>query len=59
MKLSCHDRSDRVWYVIKIRKDNDMTDHRDVVQPKNKTELSWSIEQSAIYDENRIEQLYY
>ena len=31
MKLSCYDRLDWVWYVTKIRQDNDMIDCNDVV----------------------------
>ena len=41
MKLSFHDRSDRVPSVIIIREDNDVTNRTWAVYIENKTELSW------------------
>ena len=38
---------------MKIRKDNDVTDHISVVYVKNDIELLWSIESSAVCDENQ------
>lgn len=51
-KLNCQDLSDQVWSVMKTRQDIDVTDHIDVVYIKNEIELSWLIQQGAVYDEN-------
>ena len=40
MKMSCHDQSDRVSFVMKKRHDNDVTDHIGMVYVKKDTELS-------------------
>ena len=42
--------------MMKTRQDIDVTDHKDVVYAKNEIELSWSIKQGAICDENRTGQ---
>lgn len=39
-KLSCHDQLDQVWYMTKIRLDNDVTDRTVVIYAKNKIKLS-------------------
>ena len=57
MKLSCCDRSVRVWFVKKTSQDNDVTDHIGAVYAENKTELLWSIESGDDYGENKIRQL--
>ena len=41
-KLSCHDRSDRVLFVIKIRQ-NVLTKHTSAIYAKIDIELSWPI----------------
>ena len=56
MKLSCHDRSNRVRYVTKIRQDNDMIDRNGAVYAKNEIELSSSIRPTIVCDENQIGQ---
>ena len=43
MTLSCRDLFDQVWSVMKIRRDNDITDHIGVVHVKIDIELSWPI----------------
>lgn len=40
IKLNCHDRSEWVWYAMKTRKNNNVTDCIGVVYIENKTELS-------------------
>ena len=52
IKLSCHEWSERVSYVTKIRQDNDVIDRTSVVYAKSDIELSWLIRLGAIYDEN-------
>ena len=52
MKMSYHDRSDRVSSMMKTRQDNNMTDYTGVVYVENGNELSWSIISGANYDEN-------
>ena len=52
MKLSCHDQSDRVWFVMKTRHDNDTTNHTGVIYAQNDTKLLWSIESSVVCEEN-------
>ena len=39
MKLTCHDRSDRVSSVMKTKQDNDMTDRTGAVYVETNTEL--------------------
>ena len=39
--------------MIKARQDNDVTDHTGVIYAKNEIELSWSIEQDAVYHEKQ------
>lgn len=53
MKLNCHDQSSQVRYVMKTKKDNDMTDCTEVIYTKNKTELSWPIGPGVVCDENQ------
>ena len=57
-KLSCHDRSDQVLYVMKTRHDNDVTESIGVAYMENDTELSWSIRSGADYNKNQIGQLH-
>ena len=52
-KLNCHDRLDQVPIVMK---DNDVTDHIDVVYTKNKTEFPWPIRPSVVNEENQTGQ---
>ena len=56
MKLSCHDRLDRVWSMTKTRQDNDMTDHIVLFYTKYKTELLGPIYPGVVFDEIQIEQ---
>ena len=44
--------SDRVWFMMKTRQDNDITDCTGVIYAKNDDELLWLIEQDVVYDEN-------
>ena len=39
-KLNCHDQSDRVRYMMKTSKDNDVTEHIGLVYTKTEIELS-------------------
>ena len=55
-KLSYHDWSDWVLFVMKTRQDNDMTKHIGVVYAENDIELSWAIRPSVLYDENQKRQ---
>ena len=50
--MNCWDLFDRVWFVMKIRQYNDVTDHTSVVYAENDTELLWSIGQGAVCDKN-------
>ena len=43
------DLSNWVRFVMKIKQENDMTDHTGTVYVEDKTELSWPIKSSAIY----------
>ena len=56
MKLSYHDQSDLVWYVIKNRQDNDVTNCIGLIYAEIETKLTGSIWSSAVYDENKIGQ---
>ena len=56
-KLSCHDWSNRVWFVMKVRQNNDMADHIGEVHIKNDTKLSWSIGWGVDCDENQVGKL--
>ena len=40
LKLSCHDRSNWMWSMMKIRQDNEMIDHTIAVYAENEIELS-------------------
>ena len=51
-KLNFQDLSDRVWFGMKTRQDNDLTDCIGVFYGKNDIELSWPIRQGIICDEN-------
>ena len=53
MKLSSHDRSVRVWFMMKIRQDNDVTNRMGLVYDENDTELLGSIGLGAVCDETR------
>ena len=53
MKLSCHDRSDRVRSMIKTRQDSDVTDHIGLVYSKIEIELSGL---GMVCDENQTRQ---
>lgn len=57
MKLSCYDWSDRVPFVIKSKKDNDMFAHIGAVYADNDIELLWPIRSSVDYDKSQIGQL--
>ena len=48
--LSCWDRSDCVWSMMKSRQDNDMIDYTSTVYAKNETKLLWPIISSTVYD---------
>ena len=50
--LNYRDRLDQVSTVTKTRYENYVIDCIDMVYAKNKTDLSWSVEQGTIYDEN-------
>ena len=39
-ELNCHDPSDKMWYIMKRRQDNDLTDRTSVISTKYDTELS-------------------
>ena len=56
MKLSCRDQSDRVWFVMKTRQDNDVTNRIGLVYVKTKPQFSGPIWSGAVYDENQIRQ---
>ena len=51
-KLSCHDWSNRVQYVMKTRQDNSVIDYTSAVYVKNETELLWQIGLHVFCDEN-------
>ena len=55
MKLSCHDRLERVWSVMKTREDNDLTDHLSVFYSENDIELMLLIRSSADSNENQMD----
>lgn len=55
-KLNCRDLSNRVWSVMKPRKENDMADCIGVVYVKTKTKLLRTIEPGVVYDENQTRQ---
>ena len=58
LKLNCWDQSDQVWFVMKTKQNNDMTDHTDAVYIKNEIELPWLIVPGLVYDEYQIGQRY-
>ena len=51
-KLNCHDQFDRVWFVMKTKKDNYAADLIGAVIVKIGTKLPRSIEQDVVYYEN-------
>ena len=51
-KLNCHDQSDRVRYMMKTSKDNDVTEHIGLVYTKTEIELSRIIWSGVVCDEN-------
>lgn len=54
-KLNYHAWFDKVRYMTKTRQDNDMTDSTGVVYIDIEIDLSWLIEQDAVYHENKTE----
>ena len=42
-KLSCCVRSDRVWYMTKTIKENDVTKRISLLYAKTETKLSWPV----------------
>ena len=56
MILNYRDWSNWVQYVTITRKDNDVSNHIDVVYAENDTELSWLIGLGVDYDEIQIGQ---
>ena len=52
MRLSCHDQSDQVQNVMKIRKDNDVTNLICLVYAKIETKLLGHIWPGLFCDEN-------
>ena len=56
MKLSYHDQLDWVWFLMKTRLDNYMTDHIGLVYAKNDIELSRPIGLGAVCDNNQTGQ---
>ena len=47
-----------MWYVLKTRQDNDMTDHIGAVYAKNDNELLWHVGLGDNYDEKQTRQLW-
>lgn len=47
-KLNYRELSDQVQYVVKTRKDNNLTDYIGTLYIENDTEFSWLIELSAV-----------
>ena len=47
-KLNYRELSDQVQYVVKTRKDNNLTDYIGTLCIENDTEFSWLIELSAV-----------
>ena len=43
MILNCQDWSDNVWFMTKMRQDNDVTDHTGLLYVENEIELSSAI----------------
>lgn len=56
MILNYQDLSDRGWFVMKIKQDNEMTDRIDATYVKNEIELSWPIGSGVVYDETQAKQ---
>ena len=54
MILNYHDRLNQVSIIMKTKKDNDMIDSTDMVNAKNKIELSWPIGLGTVFDKNKI-----
>ena len=50
-KLNYHGQSDKVWFIMKMRYDNDVTNRIGAVYTENETELPWSIRKSVAYEE--------
>ena len=51
-KLSCRDRLNYVWFVMKTKQDNDVIDHIGLVYVKTETELLGPFWAGAVCDEN-------
>ena len=49
LELKFHDRLNRMRFTMKIRRDNDVTDHIGMIFAKYDTELSRPIGQCAVY----------
>lgn len=47
MTLSCHDPSDSIPFVSKIRQDKNMTNHTGAIYDKNDIKLLWPIRSSV------------
>ena len=56
MKLNSQDLSDRVWFVMKTRQDNNVTDGTGVVYTKNNIEQLEPIGPGVVHYENHIGQ---
>lgn len=55
-RIELSNLSNRLWYVTKTRKDNNMTNCISALNTKKESKLSWSIELNAICDENQTGQ---
>ena len=53
MKLNYHDRSEKVWFMMNTRQDNDMTNRTSVILAEYDAELERPIEQNMVYDDVR------
>lgn len=58
MKFNCHVQSDKMWSIMKIRHDNDVTDYTSVISIEYDNQLSRLIRQCVVYDEDEIRQRY-
>ena len=59
MKLSCHDQSNRILSITKVRKPNDITNHICLVYTDTEIELSGLIWLGTFCDENHIGKWHY
>lgn len=51
LKLNCLKLFDQVWFVMKTKQDNNVTDQTGALYVENDIELSWPIGPGAVYDE--------